>query len=137
MSGALTTCLNANLIDKGLVLSFEGKPSSTTSFYVVILMAYHSPTSALRHSLTSIILWSSEVSGTSPLHRMMTVPVVSMPRRPARPAIWMYSPASKLRWHVPSCFRTVSKTTVRAGMFTPIAKVSVANRIWWQRKGVN
>ena len=62
------------------------------------------------------------------------MPVVSMPRRPARPAIWMYSPASRLRMHVPSCFRTLSNTTVRAGMFTPIANVSVANRIWGQRK---
>lgn len=62
------------------------------------------------------------------------MPVVSMPRRPARPAIWIYSPASRLRMHVPSCFRTLSNTTVRAGMFTPIANVSVANRIWGQRK---
>ena len=92
------------------------------------------PTSARIQALTSIILCSSEVSGTSPLQRMMTVPVVSMPRRPARPAIWMYSPASRLRMHVPSCFRTLSNTTVRAGMFTPIANVSVAKRIWGQRK---
>lgn len=31
---------------------------------------------------------------------------------------------------VPSCFLMLSNTTVLAGMFTPMAKVSVANSTW-------
>ena len=68
------------------------------------------------------------MSGTSPLHKIITVPVLSRPLLPARPAICMYSPGSNSRNFVPSCFRIESKTTVLAGMFTPIAKVSVAKR---------
>mmetsp|Transcript_16645 Transcript_16645/g.42686 ORF Transcript_16645/g.42686 Transcript_16645/m.42686 type:complete len:323 (-) Transcript_16645:661-1629(-) len=59
---------------------------------------------------------------------MMTVPVVSRPRRPARPAICVYSPGSSERKLLPSCLRVEWKTTVRVGALTPMAKVSVANR---------
>lgn len=43
-------------------------------------------------------------------------------------------PGSRFRKPVPSCFLMLSNTTVLAGMFTPIAKVSVANSTW-ERKG--
>lgn len=36
-------------------------------------------------------------------------------------------PGSRFLKPVPSCFRMLSNTTVRAGMLTPMAKVSVAN----------
>jgi hypothetical protein len=172
--------------------------------------------------LPSIMRCKSEISGRSPLTSIMTVPVLSNPRRPARPAICTYlaahkgvicqvsefrhptekssdrgeavaqdseflrthkslvngshapqqhksralltlalaltltltltlthshthththththmnagigfthSPARRSRNPVPSCLRIVSNTTQRAGMFTPIAKVSVANK---------
>mmetsp|Transcript_17924 Transcript_17924/g.29985 ORF Transcript_17924/g.29985 Transcript_17924/m.29985 type:complete len:201 (-) Transcript_17924:251-853(-) len=58
----------------------------------------------------------------------MTVPTVSFPRRPARPAICVYSPGSKSRNPFPSFLRYPLNTTARAGMFTPIANVSVARR---------
>ena len=58
----------------------------------------------------------------------MTVPTVSFPRRPALPAICVYSPGNKKRNSCPSCFRKDSKHTHRAGAFTPIANVSVENK---------
>ena len=79
--------------------------------------------------LTSIILCRSAIRGTFALQSRITVPVGSSPLRPARPAIWMYSPVKRSRKTVPSCFLIESKTTVLAGMLTPIANVSVANRI--------
>mmetsp|Transcript_17285 Transcript_17285/g.53134 ORF Transcript_17285/g.53134 Transcript_17285/m.53134 type:complete len:235 (+) Transcript_17285:579-1283(+) len=57
-----------------------------------------------------------------------TMPLASLPRRPARPDIWMYSPAVSHRKSAPSNLRVSVKTTVRAGMLMPIANVSVANR---------
>mmetsp|Transcript_8517 Transcript_8517/g.31191 ORF Transcript_8517/g.31191 Transcript_8517/m.31191 type:complete len:387 (+) Transcript_8517:1060-2220(+) len=59
---------------------------------------------------------------------MITVPTGSNPRRPARPAICVYSPGSIPRNSLPSCFRKSWKHTDRAGAFTPIANVSVENR---------
>lgn len=82
--------------------------------------------------LTSIILCRSAIRGTFALQSRITVPVGSSPLRPARPAIWMYSPDKRSRKAVPSCFLIESNTTVLAGMLTPIANVSVANRIWKQ-----
>ena len=59
---------------------------------------------------------------------MMTVPEVSLPLRPALPAICVYSPGVNDRNAIPSCFRVAAKTTVLAGILTPMAKVSVAKR---------
>mmetsp|Transcript_2566 Transcript_2566/g.8474 ORF Transcript_2566/g.8474 Transcript_2566/m.8474 type:complete len:234 (+) Transcript_2566:192-893(+) len=61
--------------------------------------------------------------------RKMTTPVASMPRRPARPDIWIYSPEDTRRNSSPSNLRALANATVRAGMLRPMAKVSVANRI--------
>ena len=58
----------------------------------------------------------------------MTIPRSSRPRRPARPDIWMYSPLDTHLMSFPSNFWALVKTTVRAGMFKPMAKVSVANK---------
>lgn len=44
--------------------------------------------------LTIIMACRSDISCTPALHKMITVPVASRPRRPALPAIWMYSPES-------------------------------------------
>ena len=51
-----------------------------------------------------------------------------MPLRPARPLIWMYSPGVIQRKVPPSYLRVWVKTTVRAGMLSPVEKVSVAKR---------
>lgn len=83
------------------------------------------------------------------------LPTLSRPRRPARPAICVYSPGSSTLFRmikgtecemtkkkliykekclhlplkrVPSCFLMELNTTALAGIFTPIANVSVANR---------
>lgn len=68
------------------------------------------------------------LSGTTSLHKMRTVPVLSSPLLPARPAIWMYSAGFNVLVSQPSNFLMESNTTVRAGMLTPMAKVSVAKR---------
>jgi len=43
---------------------------------------------------------------------------------------WMYSPLDMRRFWMPSHFRSAVNTTVRAGIFRPMAKVSVANSTW-------
>ena len=43
-------------------------------------------------------------------------------------------PGRRLRKPSPSCLRNASKTTQRAGMFTPIANVSVAKSTLGSRK---
>ena len=58
---------------------------------------------------------------------MMQLPLASVPLRPARPLIWMYSPLAIHRCSCPSHLRMAVKMTVLAGMLMPIAKVSVAN----------
>mmetsp|Transcript_2131 Transcript_2131/g.13957 ORF Transcript_2131/g.13957 Transcript_2131/m.13957 type:complete len:230 (-) Transcript_2131:725-1414(-) len=68
---------------------------------------------------------------------MMTMPLSSFPRRPALPLIWMYS---ELLIHLclsPSHFLNAVKTTVFAGIFKPMANVSVAKSAFtkpsWKR----
>lgn len=66
---------------------------------------------------------ATHTSGTSSLsHTMMTTPVASRPRRPARPDICVYSPGKSSRKPLPSCLRIPEKTTERAGMLTPWMK---------------
>jgi len=50
-----------------------------------------------------------------------------LPRLPALPLIWMYSPEVIQRNPAPSNLRALVKTTVLAGMLRPVEKVSVAN----------
>ena len=50
-----------------------------------------------------------------------------MPRRPARPVSWVYSPGVSISWWSPVNLVSFSITTVRAGMLMPTASVSVAN----------
>lgn len=83
-------------------------------------------------------------SGRLSFATMITVPVGSSPRLPARPAIWVYSPGRISRKFLPSCFLMLENTTHLAGMLTPydkwepeqirtckptMANVSVANSI--------
>ena len=49
-----------------------------------------------------------------------------MPRRPARPVSWVYSPGVSSWWPLPPNLVTSSMTTERAGMLIPRARVSVA-----------
>ncbi len=60
-------------------------------------------------------------------HRTRAWPTGSMPRRPARPVSWVYSPAVSASWWSPVNFDRDSITTERAGMLMPRASVSVAN----------
>ena len=55
------------------------------------------------------------------------MPSISIPRRPARPVNCVYSPGVIGTWASPFHLVNFSKTTVRAGMLMPSAKVSVAN----------
>ena len=50
-----------------------------------------------------------------------------MPRRPARPVSWVYSPGVTSAWVSPFHLSSRSSTTERAGMLMPRASVSVAN----------
>ena len=50
-----------------------------------------------------------------------------MPRRPARPVSWVYSPGVTSACVSPFHFTSFSSTTERAGMLIPSARVSVAN----------
>ena len=50
-----------------------------------------------------------------------------MPRRPARPVSWVYSPGVMSAWVSPLYLTSFSSTTLRAGMLMPRARVSVAN----------
>ena len=54
----------------------------------------------------------------------MTVPVGSKPLRPARPAIWVYSPGRISLKLLPSCFLVCENTTDFAGMLTPYETLS-------------
>ena len=59
--------------------------------------------------------------------QITTWPSTSMPRRPARPVSWVYSPGVSGRCCSPLNLTSRSSTTVRAGMLIPKASVSVAN----------
>ncbi len=65
-------------------------------------------------------------NGTNGLHRTTAWPSSSIPRRPARPVSCVYSPAVSDSWRSPVNLVSFSITTVRAGMLTPTARVSVA-----------
>ena len=60
-------------------------------------------------------------------HSTTACPSTSMPRRPARPVSWVYSPGVSAACCSPLNFTNRSSTTVRAGMLMPNASVSVAN----------
>ena len=49
-----------------------------------------------------------------------------MPRLPARPVSWVYSPGVMSTTASPLYLTSFSSTTVRAGMLMPSARVSVA-----------
>ena len=59
-----------------------------------------------------------------------TLPCVSKPRRPARPAICLKSRTERRPTFVPSNFASFVKSTVRIGMFTPTPSVSVPQTTW-------
>ena len=65
--------------------------------------------------------------GTKGDHSTTAWPTASIPRRPARPVSWVYSPGVRNSWRSPVNLESFSITTVRAGMLIPRARVSVAN----------
>ncbi|CAM5367875.1 hypothetical protein STANM309S_04861 [Streptomyces tanashiensis] len=66
-------------------------------------------------------------SGSSPRCQSTTAwPSTSMPRRPARPVSWVYSPGVMSACCSPFHLTSFSRMTVRAGMLMPRARVSVA-----------
>ena len=70
---------------------------------------------------------ATSAGSTSGVHSTTAWPSTSMPRRPARPVNWVYSPGVNCTCCSPSNFTRRSRTTVRAGMLMPKANVSVAN----------
>ncbi|SKJ84241.1 Uncharacterised protein [Mycobacteroides abscessus subsp. massiliense] len=67
------------------------------------------------------------VGSTSGVHSTTACPSTSIPRRPARPVSWVYSPGVNAACCSPLNLTNRSSTTVRAGMLIPKASVSVAN----------
>ena len=66
-------------------------------------------------------------AGSTPgAHTTTACPSTSIPRRPARPVSWVYSPGVTSTWASPFHFTSRSRTTLRAGMLMPSARVSVA-----------
>mmetsp|Transcript_6210 Transcript_6210/g.21836 ORF Transcript_6210/g.21836 Transcript_6210/m.21836 type:complete len:282 (-) Transcript_6210:707-1552(-) len=84
-----------------------------------------------RNWLSSLVLLPVSIrctppsGGSSPHVIRITVPTLSSPRRPARPAICVYSPGRRSLKSRPSCLRVEWNTHALAGAFTPIANVSV------------
>ena len=70
---------------------------------------------------------AAEALSISLFQSMTALPSISIPRRPARPVSWVYSPGVTDTCDSPFHLVSFSKTTVRAGMFMPRARVSVAN----------
>ena len=68
-------------------------------------------------------------------HSTTACPSTSMPRRPARPVSWVYSPGVRSAWVSPFHFDSFSSTTLRAGMLMPSASVSVAKTTLHQAAG--
>ena len=62
--------------------------------------------------------------------RIRALPSISIPRLPALPVSWVYSPGETLTWLSPFHFTSFSKTTLLAGILIPRAKVSVAKTIF-------
>lgn len=93
-------------------------------FSLTIILTYHLLRgSALPFSI-DLAVGGSSFSSTI----RMQIPRSSIPRRPARPLICIYSPLDNHLNLSPSNLRTLVKTTVFAGMFKPMLKVSVANK---------
>ena len=93
----------------------------------ISLYSNGAPAACLPSELHACLLPLTETI-TNPQNRhAQSIPLSSSPRRPARPLIWMYSPDVSHRKPPPSNFLALVKTTVLAGMFRPVEKVSVAN----------
>ena len=69
---------------------------------------------------------ATRAGSISGLQSTTACPSTSMPRRPARPVSWVYSPGVRSACVSPLNFDSRSSTTVRAGMLMPSASVSVA-----------
>ena len=69
---------------------------------------------------------ATRVGSTSGPHSTTACPSTSIPRRPARPVSWVYSPGVMSACVSPLNFVSRSSITVRAGMLMPSANVSVA-----------
>ena len=68
----------------------------------------------------------TEVESKSLFQSITALPSISIPRRPALPVNWVYSPGEIATCASPFHLLSFSSTTVRAGMFMPRARVSVA-----------
>ncbi len=69
---------------------------------------------------------ATDVGSKPCCHSTTPWPSTSIPRRPARPVSWVYSPGVMSAWVSPFHFDSFSITTDRAGMLMPSASVSVA-----------
>ena len=97
-----------------------GSPHDTNpsgAFFFTILRSFFSSSPALRRSRSFSTSWSGACT--------TTVPAVSNPARPARPATWWNSRALRWRTRVPSNFDSDVTRTVRIGTLMPTPRVSV------------
>ena len=77
----------------------------------------------------SIISFESDSEALLSVNKRKTLPIVSIPLLPARPHIWRYSLEDKISFFSSLNLYISVNTTVLVGIFSPIEKEVVANRI--------
>ena len=110
-----------------LIMSSIFISSTLSRFKIMLYVSLNLLCSLVADPVSSFL--SSSSPGMSSQQATMTVPNLSSPLLPALPAIWVYSPESRVLKLWPSCFLREWKTTDLAGALTPMAKVSVEKRI--------
>lgn len=85
--------------------------SSSTRRRCSIIVYVNRNWDSSRVGFPTIKFFKSLSSGISSRHITITVPMLSSPLLPARPAIWIYSPGSNFRCSFPSNFLKESNTT--------------------------
>ena len=111
MSGSGSACTSRSKVGSPQ----DTKPSG--AFFFTIRLSFFSSSPALRRSRSFSTSWSGACT--------TTVPAVSKPARPARPATWWNSRALRCRTRTPSYFDSDVTSTVRIGTLMPTPRVSV------------
>ena len=108
-SGADRCAWNSAKLRRSMSSTFK---SSTRSRFKIMLYVRRNWLSSLVADPVSMRFRSTSGS-TESQHAMTTVPTVSRPRRPARPAICVYSPGRRFRKSFPSDEETVDRAIER------------------------
>lgn len=87
-----------------------------------------------RVGFPTIKFFKSLSSGISSRHIMITVPMLSSPLLPARPAIWIYSPGSNFRCSFPSNFLKESNTTCWVNKNALRASYAILSLKAWEKQ---